>query len=115
MIPTTRPTIKPVLLPEDFAAADDGDEVAVAAVEEADVELGLVDEAVCFAFSELTADAAECAASMKLFSAIALDVVSCPETHTILASATAKETMTRCFILVNSELSTVEQYPSCER
>lgn len=58
-IPTTRPTIKPVLLPEDFAGAADGEEVAAAGLGDADVELELDDAVVCLAFSELTTAAAE--------------------------------------------------------
>jgi len=90
MIPTTRPTIRPVLLPEDFAAATDGEEVGAAEVEEAEVELELED-VVCFAFAELAADAAECAASMKLFNGIALDEEACPTTPTALDKARAAD------------------------
>ena len=98
MIPTTSPTIKPVLLPEDFAAAAVGEDVAAADVDEADVELD-VDDDVCFAFSELTAAAAECATSMKLFKGIPLDVGSCANPPMALAKATATESNTRCCIL----------------
>lgn len=98
MIPTTRPTIKPVLLPDDFAAAAKGEEVGAAEVEEAEVgeaevELELED-VVCFALAELTADAAECAASMKLFNGITLDEEACPTTPTALAKARAPENNT---------------------
>ena len=99
MIPTTRPTIKPVLLPEDFAAAAVGEEVAAADVEDAELELEVDDEVVALAFSELTAAAAECAASMKLLSAIPLDVVSCAMPPMALESATAIESSIRCCIL----------------
>lgn len=103
MIPTTRPTIKPVLLPEDFAAAANGEEVGTAEVEEAKVEEAEVEleleEVVCFALAELTTDAAECAASMKLFNGMALDEGSCPTTPMALDKARAAENNICCSIL----------------